>query len=127
MKTWVGILVIKDRKVLMVRKPENDYFALPGGTCNEGEVPETTLARELQEELGITAYHASKWNEYYLQGKSEHTMYRFLVYAGELEGEMKAGNDIAEIRYLNTQDKVKLGSITHKQLFPELQHRGLID
>lgn len=127
MNTWVGLLVIKNRKVLMVREHDQDYFMLPGGTCEEGEQPEATLARELQEELGVTKYSASKWNEYYLPGRSEQTIYHFIVYSGEIYENIQLGKDIAESRLLNNLDDVKLGTITRGRLFPELQHRGLID
>lgn len=50
-------LVDTDKRVLIARRPEGKAMAglweLPGGKIEPGEVPETALARELFEELGI--------------------------------------------------------------------------
>lgn len=47
-----------DRRLLIGQRRKNDTSPLkwefPGGKIREGESPETALARELQEELGVT-------------------------------------------------------------------------
>ena len=50
-------LVIKDDKILLIKKVTGPYdgkLDLPGGSFEFGETPEETLKRELQEEVGIT-------------------------------------------------------------------------
>ena len=56
--THIGVygLVIKDDKILLIKKvggPYDELLDLPGGSFEFGETPEETLARELQEEVGI--------------------------------------------------------------------------
>lgn len=46
-----GIVII-DGKVWL-RKNERDFWEIPGGKLDKGEQPETTVVRELKEELGI--------------------------------------------------------------------------
>ena len=49
----VGIL-IQDQKVLLGLRKKEDYWEFPGGSLEEGEQAETTVKRELKEELGIS-------------------------------------------------------------------------
>lgn len=46
-------IVFEDGKVWL-RKNERNEWELPGGKMDEGEQPEQTVARELEEELGFT-------------------------------------------------------------------------
>jgi 8-oxo-dGTP diphosphatase len=50
----VGI-IIKDEKILLMRRVKNDreYYVFPGGGVEEGESLEEALRREMHEELGI--------------------------------------------------------------------------
>ncbi|ROO84441.1 ADP-ribose pyrophosphatase YjhB (NUDIX family) [Actinocorallia herbida] len=51
-----AILLDPEHRVLLLRYDENGgFWATPGGSLDPGETPQTALARELREELGITA------------------------------------------------------------------------
>ncbi|MFC0337937.1 ADP-ribose pyrophosphatase YjhB, NUDIX family [Kushneria avicenniae] len=49
-----GCLLDQDRRLLVVRKRDTQYFMLPGGKPEHGETPLATLARECREELGAS-------------------------------------------------------------------------
>ena len=52
-------VVERDGRLLVTRRLEGSHMAgfweFPGGKCEPGEAPETCLARELLEELGVAA------------------------------------------------------------------------
>ena len=58
MQLVTAALLIREGRVLLAQRSEGDRLALkwefPGGKVEVGETPEACLARELQEEFGIT-------------------------------------------------------------------------
>jgi len=46
-------IIIKDKKLLLVKQKNRDYWTPPGGLVDEGEIPEEACIRETREEVGI--------------------------------------------------------------------------
>lgn len=81
-----GIAVIKDGKVLVVRRVSHDWpggmYELPGGGIDEGETFEQSVIREAQEELGlevIRILHILKGFDYQTPRKPKARQINFLV------------------------------------------------
>ena len=55
----IRVLIVKDNKVLLVKEASDDWWALPGGGVDHGESIESTLVREVEEELGVPAKEIS--------------------------------------------------------------------
>jgi len=55
MRTRVAVIVIKDNKILLLRRIKNgkEYYVFPGGGVEGGENLEEAIIRETQEELGL--------------------------------------------------------------------------
>jgi 8-oxo-dGTP pyrophosphatase MutT (NUDIX family) len=49
------VLIMQDNKVLLVKEADDNWWALPGGGIDHGEAVETSLRREVEEELGVPA------------------------------------------------------------------------
>ena len=49
-----GLLIIKDRKLLLAFSNNKQCFYLPGGKIDDGETAEIALCREISEELNIS-------------------------------------------------------------------------
>jgi len=61
--TIVNGVIIKDNKLLLLKKSSKDYYETPGGKTEEDESIEDCLVRELQEEVGIRAISFVKFLE----------------------------------------------------------------
>lgn len=55
----VRALVIQNDKVLLVKEKSVPWWSFPGGGVDHGEAVESSLARELEEELGVPAKDVS--------------------------------------------------------------------
>src|SRR5688572_16329171 len=53
------VLVVQDDKILLVKEASDDWWALPGGGIDHGETIESTVTREVEEELGVSAGEVS--------------------------------------------------------------------
>jgi len=49
------VLIVQNDKVLLVKEVSDDWWALPGGGVDHGESVESTVVREIEEELGVPA------------------------------------------------------------------------
>lgn len=108
------LLIVKDNKFLLVkRRPDDDNhpgkWALPGGSMEEGETPEQTLNREVDEELGISI------SDYKPLGKYEENNYIIFVYYLESpefdENTITLNEEHTEHKFFNFYDAQKLDNI----------------
>ena len=104
----VGAIIIKDRKVLLVKRgiePSYGLWALPGGTLKLGETLQECAAREILEETGIrikvgVCVYVFDFLERDLMGKIK---FHFVVVdfaADYISGEPKGADDALEARWL---------------------------
>jgi 8-oxo-dGTP diphosphatase len=86
MKDVTAAIIIKDNKILITRRAENQKLAgkweFPGGKVESGESPEACLMRELTEELGLRIRVGDKFGE--SQYKYEHGEIRLLAYYADI-------------------------------------------
>jgi 8-oxo-dGTP diphosphatase len=127
-----GIL-IRDRRLLVERSKDKEFFIAPGGSIEDGETPEDAVIRELMEEFQITVkpedlkpfgtFRAAAAGQ-------EHKIVEMSVFTvKEWSGEPTADNEVEEIRWITSQpdDAIKVGSIFEHEVIPRLKAANLID
>lgn len=51
----IRVLIVTNNRVLLVKEADDDWWAFPGGGVGHGETVESSLVREVEEELGVPA------------------------------------------------------------------------
>jgi 8-oxo-dGTP pyrophosphatase MutT (NUDIX family) len=113
-------VIVKDDKVLMIERYKNGrhYYVFPGGGMEDGENPEGTVVRELQEELNLKI---DKPKLIYALEEDAGTQYFYLVkdYLGVpvISGEEKERSDENNVYLPGWFD---ISSLKDLDIWPEL-------
>jgi len=125
----IGLVFIRNRKVLMARSLGSNIFYIPGGKRETGETDLQCLGREIYEELGqnIIADTAQPFGIYYAQAhnKPSGSLIKMTCYMALLTGTPKASQEIEEIAWLGHKDRNKIANAA-KLIFDDLYWKGLI-
>jgi 8-oxo-dGTP pyrophosphatase MutT (NUDIX family) len=72
----VRILMVRNRKILLVMHVYQDHWFLPGGLIERGESVEAAVRREVAEEVGATLFDLSLYGVFtnFEYGKSDHVI-----------------------------------------------------
>jgi 8-oxo-dGTP diphosphatase len=126
----VGLLAIRDGKVLLCRKRHTtSLLILPGGCRESGESALECLRRELREELGSveieSAVHIGTYSDR-AAGDPSKTV-RIELYRGELAGEPAPHSEIAELVWFGEHDDWSdLAPSMVNQILPDLIARRIL-
>ena len=126
-------IIIKDRKILVEKDYDKEFFISPGGKLEEGETPEQALIRELNEELKITVKETDleKFGEYSAPAsEQEHrTVHMYVYLVKHWQGKISHGHKVEKLLWINSEipKDIKLGSIFEHNVIPELKKLNLID
>jgi len=127
----VGLAVVKDRKMLMVRNGKHgEVFSTLGGKIEEGEDDMTCLAREVREEVDteVLADSLSFLGEFKgaILGK-DNTFITIRLYKGELKGKPIPNSEIVEGRYFDSTIAQKHLTPASEKIFAWLKNHDYID
>ena len=113
-------------KVLIIKRkkdPFKDYFSLPGGFVNEGEKVEDAVRREAEEELLVKVEPTDILGVYSDPNRDPRGHIMSITFTAKItSGELKAGEGIAELRWIDTNNltNIKLGS-DHSKILTNYQ------
>ena len=126
-----GALIIKDKKLLLVREKDEDFFINPGGKIEKNQNPEEALKRELKEELGIVPKRISFFDTVKLDKATfADGGFKMETYFVEFDGELKPDSEIEEYKWIDSsfkRENIKLPEDLEYQIIPRLVERGLIE
>jgi 8-oxo-dGTP pyrophosphatase MutT (NUDIX family) len=127
-----GLIVVKDRKLLLAFSKNKGAWYLPGGKVDAGETSLAALQREIQEELNMDLpadslrwyYHitAPAFGENNLEMRQD-------CFLHELQQIPHPSAEIGDIRYFSLADYMKEVHLVPGVLtaFEKLQQDGLVD
>jgi 8-oxo-dGTP diphosphatase len=129
----VGLLAMRDGKILLCRKKHTtSLLILPGGCREPGESAIDCLTRELREELGDVVVSALELvGVYTYRAAGPETTppktVRIELYRGELIGEPVACSEIAELVWFGERDdRFQLAPSIANKILPDLLARGIL-
>lgn len=127
----VGAVVLKDRKVLLVKRsqpPSENLWALPGGKVHLGETLQQAVEREIFEETGITIIPGGpvySFDTIQLDDQGDVRFHYVIIdlLAEFKEGELKAGDDASEVGWFSLKDleEIQVNETTKELVLKYLQ------
>jgi 8-oxo-dGTP diphosphatase len=129
----VGLLAVRDGKILLCRKKHGtSLLILPGGCREPGESALNCLSRELREELGDVVASGVELVEVYTDRAAgpetaQPKTVRIELYRAELIGEPVASSEIAELVWFGERDdRFQLAPSIANKILPDLLARGIL-
>jgi ADP-ribose pyrophosphatase YjhB (NUDIX family) len=111
-KVGVGVFVVDDSKVLLVRRrmnPERGKWSIPAGFVDRGEDPRETAVREALEETNLVVEIEELVDVYYNPVTSGPGASIFILYRAQLlEGELRAGDDADAVAFFGLDELPEL-------------------
>lgn len=120
----IGLVLVRDGHVLLVRRNTSPILILPGGKPESGETDQHALAREIEEELRCRLDPArleylGEYEDELADDPSRRVVIR--LYRGELEGRPQPSAEIDEAVWH------PLADLDATDLAPSLRHQILRD
>jgi 8-oxo-dGTP diphosphatase len=102
----VGLVHVRDGRLLVVRSRTKGAFYLPGGKLEPGETPEQALHREVLEELGVGLRDVAGHKRYLepAYGEGPDTLVDMACFTGDLVGSPAPSGEIAELRFVTAAE-----------------------
>lgn len=129
----VAGIIIRDRKLLVEKDTDKEFFISPGGKPEPGETPKQALVRELNEEylIGVTEEDLEEFGSFSApaSGQEHRTVYMDVFIVKKWVGEISYGHKVEKLLWLTSQipEGIKVGSIFEHEVIPRLKAQNLID
>lgn len=127
----IGLLYMKDKKLLAVYKPKIGAYITPGGKVEINESDLDCLNREINEELGCSVNNLTYFGTFKGEMLEFSKKLKQICYLGNINGQITINpNDaIKGYTWIDRDYKNKnipLGQMLESQIIPKLIKRGLL-
>ncbi|MBW2973480.1 NUDIX domain-containing protein [Candidatus Woesearchaeota archaeon] len=103
--TIVDGVIIKNNKILLLKKFTKNYYEFPGGKIKKRESPTDCLKRELKEEIGILPVKYKEIAKLSMEFENKKiTDYGFLIEEYEEEPEIKEKEIFEELIWIKPEE-----------------------
>ena len=123
-----GIVMNEQQQLLLVRKKNTSCFMQVGGKLEVNELPEQTILREIEEEIGCQAkiQHYSGRFETQTANEPDHLLISY-VYHVQLDQAPVVHAEIAEIKWVNLDDaETQLAPLTTEVVMPWVKQHLIV-
>ncbi|MBI2549789.1 NUDIX domain-containing protein [Candidatus Woesearchaeota archaeon] len=125
-----AMVVVRDNKLLVVRKRGSPDFLMPGGKPERNESPIEALKRELMEEIscGVDGSSIALLGTFEDLTSDGRARVSIDLFSGELIGEPKPASEIEELKWISAADAISpnLTPIIKRQILPFLLQKGML-
>ncbi len=127
-----ALLLIRNKKLLLSREPDDKRFLTVGGKLEDGETDLQCLQRELMEETGTTAKEGTlKFLDEFVHSDGPEKMIHIRAYTGELKSEPRITKDVEELKWFSRKDLEAapveiITEMTKHAILPFLIEKGMI-
>lgn len=126
-------IIIENRKLLVEKDMDKEFFISPGGKLEKGETSKEALVRELSEEFQISV--RGKDLDFFghfdapASGQEYRIVHMDIFIVKKYSGEIRHGHKVEKLLWLNSDipKNIKIGSIFEHEVIPRLKKKGLID
>ncbi|MEV4802240.1 NUDIX domain-containing protein [Nonomuraea sp. NPDC049421] len=128
MRVVAAAVVDRGRLLVVSKKAAPETFYLPGGKPEDGESPEDTLLRELDEELGVAARDLNLFCEVEDVAALEGVPMRMTVFTVRLAGRPEPAAELAALGWTDGCDgyRARLAPAVRDQVLPLLVRAGAL-
>lgn len=127
MAVVAAAIVQRGRLLVVSKKAAPEIFYLPGGKPDPGESPLETLARELDEELGVVPLEPRLLAEVEGVAVLEGVPMRLTVFEARIDGEPHPAAELAHMRWISGDESdVRLAGAIRNHVVPLLRAEGAL-
>lgn len=122
-------IIIKDKRILLVRKKGTLAFISPGGKPEPKENAEECLQREIKEELMVSITNAEKYRTDYSISTFEQQPIKIISYLTQIDSDPTASSEIDELHWTKYSEihSMIIGSVFRDKVIPALKEQGLLE